>query len=145
MWARVIGAFIVLIAITYMAQSLRIPRGTIAQPGPGFFPILVSLLLISVAICFMVSAIKEPRSHQDGLQAPARRRVISVLAALGGFCLLLPVAGYPFAAFALVGVMLWQLGASWGGVISISLVSAAVSYYVFAVILGVPLPGGIFG
>ena len=145
MWNRVIAAIIVLFAITYMAESLRIPRGTIAQPGPGFFPILVSLLLISVAICFMVSAIKAPRSHQERLQAPARRRVISVIAALCGFCLLLPVAGYPLAAFALVGVMLWQLGASWAGVISISLASAAVSYYVFTAILGVPLPGGIFG
>jgi len=144
MWDRVIGTFIVLLAIAYMVESLRLPRGTIASPGPGFFPVLVGLLLFSVAICFAASAFKKPRSKQEGLQVSARHRVISVVIALCGFCLLLPVAGYPLAAFALVGAMLWQLDASWKGVVVISLVSAAVSYYFFAGLLGVPLPWGYF-
>jgi hypothetical protein len=61
---------------------------------------------------------------------------------LFGFCLGLPWTGYPVAAFGFVGLLLRALGARWLAALSLALVSAAASYYVFGVLLGVPLPRG---
>ncbi len=59
------------------------------------------------------------------------------------YCLLLPWTGYPLAAFLFTGLLLRALGAQWPAALAVALAGAAVSYYVFAVLLGVPLPPGI--
>ncbi len=134
-----------MIGIAYLSLAWRIPWGTVSQPGPGFFPLFVGGLLVLSTLGFGVLSIRRKGPPHEPLQGTARRRVIAVFVALCGFCFLLPFAGYPIAAFLFVVVMLWQLGASWVAVIGIAVVSSGVSYYFFAVVLGIPLPGGIFG
>jgi hypothetical protein len=64
--------------------------------------------------------------------------------ALLGFCLLLPWLGYLIVSFAFVAVLLRRLGGGgWTGPIAVAVATAAASYYVFAVLLGVPLPPGV--
>jgi putative tricarboxylic transport membrane protein len=84
----------------------------------------------------------EPRA---GLTPDARARVIVTTAGLIGFCLLLPWIGYPVCAFLFVALLLRRLGgARWPSVVVSAAVSAFLSHYVFAVLLGVPLPSGPF-
>jgi len=53
--------------------------------------------------------------------------------------------GYGLCSAVLMGVILRLLGlASWGKIVLISILTALLSYYLFASLLGVPLPGGIF-
>ncbi len=59
-----------------------------------------------------------------------------------GFCLLLPWIGYSLAALLFTGLLLRGLGARWSAAAAIAAVSALGSYYVFGVLLGVPLPRG---
>ena len=74
----------------------------------------------------------------------ARGRVAVTAAALLGFCLLLPWLGYLLVSFAFVAVLLRRLGGGgWTGAIAIAVATAAASYYLFAVLLGVPLPQGV--
>jgi putative tricarboxylic transport membrane protein len=135
----------VLVGVAYLTRALRLPWGTIKQPGAGFFPLIIGVLLLSAALGFASVAAKG-RSHPTSGWVPgARRRVFAVFAGLIGFCLLLPVTGYPLDAGVFGGIMLQQLGASWVAVTIIALASAGISYYVFAIVLGVPLPGGILG
>jgi hypothetical protein len=68
------------------------------------------------------------------------------VAALVGFCLLLPWAGYPACAFLFVALLLRRLGGGgWASVVLTAALSALLTYYVFAVLLGVPLPTGPLG
>src|SRR3989338_123907 len=80
------------------------------------------------------------------LSVGARRRVSVTIAALAGFCLALPWAGYPVVAFAFVTALLRRLGGGgWAGAAAAGLLVAGASYYLFAVLLGVPLPLGLLG
>ncbi|MGH7417315.1 MAG: tripartite tricarboxylate transporter TctB family protein, partial [Candidatus Rokuibacteriota bacterium] len=71
----------------------------------------------------------------------ARVRVFATILGLVAFCLLLPWVGYPVCAFLFIALLLRRLGgARWPGVVIIAVLGALVSYYVFGVLLGVPLP-----
>jgi tripartite tricarboxylate transporter TctB family protein len=71
--------------------------------------------------------------------------VVATVAGLVGFCLLMPWIGYPVCAFLFVALLLRRLGgAGWFGAVITAALSAIVSYYVFGVVLGVPLPSGPF-
>jgi putative tricarboxylic transport membrane protein len=72
-----------------------------------------------------------------------RARVAAAAALLLGFCFLLPWIGYPLSALVFTGLLLRALGGRWMAAAAIALASALVSYYVFATVLGVPLPRGV--
>jgi len=138
-------AFAVLAASgVYLVNAWPLPQGTAARPGPGFFPMAVGVFGAAVALAWVVSALRRAPATAGGPQAPAegRGRVVATAGTLVGFCLLLPWTGYPAAAFLFVGLLLRRLGAGWTASVATALASALVSYYLFGVLLGVPLPRG---
>ena len=111
------------------------PAGHGGGAGPGVFPAGRGRLR------------SRRRADLDDERAPAgsgRRRVVATGALLVGFCLGLPWTGYPVVAFLFVGLLLRGLGAGWRAALAIGLLSAAISHYLFGVVLGVPLPRGIW-
>ena len=148
---RVVALAVLVASGAYLAYALPLSRGTAARPGPGFFPVAVGVFACVVALVWVVLALRRgptrsmPLAEEDlGPAAPgARRRVAATAGALIGFCLLLPWTGYPLVAFLFVAFTLQQLGARWMPALATGLVSAAASYYLFAVLLDVPLPRGV--
>lgn len=140
-------AFLVLSGL-YLATSLTFPLGTGARPGAGFFPAAVGLYLCAIGVAVLVAAWRQRGPASGAVRgqvvgADARARVASTMAALVGFCLALGWIGYPAAAFLFVAVVLKRVGpGGWIGVLATALVASAASYYLFAVLLGVPLPRG---
>jgi putative tricarboxylic transport membrane protein len=128
----------------YLASAWPLPQGTLARPGPGFYPLAVALLGTIVALVWAISAFRgaPAMSSVSMLEGPSRTRVGATAALLVGFCLLLPWTGYVVASLLFTGLMLRGLGAAWRSSVVIGLGTAAVSYYVFATLLGVPLPSG---
>jgi hypothetical protein len=132
----------------YLAASLAFPLGTAARPGPGFFPVAVGAFLCLVALGFALAAFARPVTAAGDARvarpADAWARVAVTMAALAGFCLLLPWTGYPPVAFVFVALLLKRLGdGGWVGALVAAALGAAASYYVFAVLLAVPLPKGV--
>jgi putative tricarboxylic transport membrane protein len=130
----------------YLAAALTLPLGSVARPGPGFFPVAVGVFLCVVA-AVLVSAPLRGRAVTPAppVNAGDRGRVATTLGGLIGFCLLLPWIGYPACAFVFVVLLLRRLAsAGWPGAVVTAALSAFVSYYVFGVVLGVPLPAGPF-
>ncbi len=131
----------------YLAMSLGFPTGTVAKPGPGFFPVGVGVFL-----CVAAGALTLTRwrgvavgAKLGGLPADARARVGVTTLGLAGFALLLPWLGYSVCAFLFVALLLRRLGGGpWPGVLITAGLSAALSHYLFGVLLGVPLPRGLF-
>jgi hypothetical protein len=132
----------------YLAVSLTFPLGSVAQPGPGFYPVGVAIFLCLAAAALSVSLLRGApalAAAATALPAGARTRVAATTAGLLGFCLLLPWVGYPICAFLFVAIVLRYLGRGrWPGVVITAVVSAALSQYFFGVLLGVPLPRGPF-
>jgi len=128
-----------------LTLALRLPFGAAARPGAGFYPVIVAVFALAVALAATASAFRgSPRTEADvtQLDAAARRRVVISVVALVAFCLALPWIGYPAAAFAFVAVVLRYLGGGWPAALLTGVLSAAGSYGLFAVLLDVPLPCG---
>jgi hypothetical protein len=129
----------------YLAVALTFPLGSVTRPGPGFFPVGVGVFLCLVAAVLVVTTRRRGVATAPSMDAAAGGRVLTTVAGLGGFCLLLPWIGYPSCAFVFVALLLRRLGgAGWAGALVTAALSAFVSYYAFGVVLGVPLPVGPF-
>jgi len=143
--ARAVPLVLLAAAGLYLTLALRLPFGVVARPGAGFYPVLVAVFALVVALAATVSAFRgAPGAEAEAVQldAAARRRVVISVVALAAFCLGLPWVGYPAAAFAFVTVVLHYLGARWTTALLAGALSSAGSYVLFAVLLDVPLPAG---
>ncbi len=135
----------------YLGTSLTFPLGSATRPGAGFFPAAVGAYLTALAVVLLVAAWRRAptlaqASRSEALSADARMRVIATMAALVGFCATLGWIGYPAAAFLFTAVLLKSLGRGKGTrVIVAAALAAAASYYLFGILLGVPLPRGVWG
>ena len=145
MLARAVPLVLLAAAGVYLAFALRLPFGAAARPGAGFYPVIIAVFAVIVALAATASAFRDvPRGEADAaeLDGAARRRVVISVVALAAFCLVLPWVGYPAAALAFVTVVLRYLGARWTTALLTGVLSAAGSYGLFAVLLDVPLPRG---
>ena len=145
MLARAVPLVLLVAAGVYLTLALRLPFGAAARPGAGFYPVIVAVFAIVVALAATASAFRgAPRAEAEAvaLDAAARRRVVISVVALAAFCLALPWVGYPAAAFAFVAVVLRYLGGRWTTALLTGALSSAGSYGLFAVLLDVPLPRG---
>jgi hypothetical protein len=144
MTERLVALVVVAASGGYLLSGLALPLGTIARPGPGFFPLAIGAFGAIMALVWTAAAFRRaPEAVAEPATPPdARWRVVATTAALIGFCFLLRWAGYPIAALAFVTLLLRWLGASWRAAMVTGVASAAVSYYVFGALLDVPLPRG---
>jgi putative tricarboxylic transport membrane protein len=128
----------------YLAAGLTLARGTAARPGPGFFPLAVGVFGAAVALVWVASSLRRaPAAAGAGPATEGRARVGVTVGLLAIYCVLLPWTGYPLAAVLFTALLLRGLGARWPAALAIGVASAVASYYVFAVLLDVPLPRGI--
>lgn len=136
------AAAALLLSGLYLVLSLRLPLGTVEEPGPAFFPLLTGLLMLAGGLG-LAGEVGRGR-HQPGAgETSSTRRAGAVAAALTGFCLALPLVGYPASVFGLLLVTLRLFGLSrWTVAAAASLALTAASWYLFAAVLGVPLPAG---
>jgi putative tricarboxylic transport membrane protein len=141
--ARAVPLVLLVVAAIYLTLAVRLPFGTAARPGAGFYPVIVALFAVAVALAATAGAFRGARGPEAVELTPdARRRVAISVAALIMFCLVLPWIGYPAAAFGFVAVVLRYLGARWTTALLAGVLSSAGSYGIFAVLLDVPLPRG---
>lgn len=129
--------------------SLDLPRGSADRPGPGFFPLLVGIALVALSLPLLIRSVKEkespPGKEELFPQGKDLHRVVAVAITVTCFAVLLNPLGYGVCSAALMGVILKILGMrNWPKIVLISVLTAAISYYLFVSILDVPLPRGIF-
>lgn len=129
----------------YLVQATRLPLGSVEQPGAGLFPLLVGAFLLAASAAHLLQDLRRSPGTPLLPSAETGRRVMGVVAALGAFCLLLPWLGYGVTALGLLLAILRLFGlARWGMTAAVALVATVASYYLFAVVLGVPLPAGVW-
>jgi putative tricarboxylic transport membrane protein len=143
--ARAVPLVLLVAGGVYLTLALQLPFGAAARPGAGFYPVIVAVFAIVVALAATASVFRRaPRAEAEAvaLDAAARRRVVISVMALAAFCVALPWVGYPAAAFAFVAVVLRYLGGRWTTALLTAVLSSAGSYGLFAGLLDVPLPRG---
>lgn len=140
------GAALLLSAI-YLWIALGYPRGTMDQPGPGLYPLFVGVLLVVTSIGSIVTDLL--KLAQGELEIPKGKdlgRVLTVLGGAAGYVLLLLYAGHLLSSILVVFVVLHAMGlTSWPMKIGFTIGLALGSYYLFDILLKVPLPRGFLG
>jgi putative tricarboxylic transport membrane protein len=143
--ARAVPLVLLVAAAVYLILALQLPFGMAARPGAGFYPVIVAVFAVVVALAATASAFRGVQEATAiGLEAAPRRRVVMSVVSLVVFCLVLPWVGYPVAAFAFVTVVLRYLGGRWTSALLTGALASAGSYGLFAVLLNVPLPRGLW-
>lgn len=133
-----------LLAIGYLIAGWDYPWGKMAEPGPGVYPLAVGILMLMGAVGLGLEA----RLRRLRLDAPwpagaGRWRVLAVLASGLGYALLLPYLGHLIMGTLVSLIVLRVMGLPrWPLCIGLAIAVGLASYYLFAIILDVPLPVG---
>jgi putative tricarboxylic transport membrane protein len=140
-----VDAIALLLGGIFLWEAFNYDRGTLEQPGPGFYPISVGIFLVIASLGSLVTDLLKPA--QGKLDLPKGRdlgRVLFVTAGTIAYVLLLPYAGHLLSATLVVFIVLHTLGLpSWFMKIGLTIVLALGSYYLFDIVLKVSLPRGI--
>ncbi len=159
------------LVVTSFGYGLRNEDGSI---GPGLLPLAIGSCMVVLAGFELARRLRGSRTpHRDLLaevagnavaepadpggppdgtdifgrtEAERVRQLWTVVAAMLGAILLVPLCGFLFAFGALVlFISVWVERRPWVTAIVVTAVSVAVVHVVFVLLLGVPLPGGQLG
>jgi len=122
----------------YMALDL--PRGTLAEPGPGVFPLLVGALMSAASLACLLPAIIERGPIEFDLRT-SMARPAALVAALAAFLLLLPRVGFilPSLLLQVVTLQVFGMRGVWRRV-AVAAVTTAAAVLIFETLLGVQFP-----
>jgi len=134
---RVIAATIALVCIAYFVMALQLPVGTPRLPGSGFFPIVLALLGIALALLAILFAKPHP-------VPPSDHAVLWFVLGLAAFGVALEPLGFIPAGIIFTGFLAWLLGAeNMRQIIAVALPAPPVMYAIFLYALEIKLPRGL--
>jgi len=140
------AAVLLVFGLIALEEARKLRFGSIAKPGPGFFPVVLAAAFSLVCVALLVNAMRK----RDADAASGRRlvwpQIVATMAALFVYALVLELLGFVAATFALLLFFLKALERQrWVSALAGSLVTAFVTYLVFKVWLNVQLPAGPWG
>jgi len=142
----ILAACLALIGVWYVSQALTFPRGTLAQPGPGVYSILVGGLIVATSIGTGFEAVQTLRTAGDvEINWPAPDGWLRIFGLLGGavvYLVLVDRIGHLMATFVTcVLVMRTQGYTSWVRTVLLAALIAGATYIIFVRLLSVPFFG----
>ncbi len=139
---RLVALGIAALGAAWAAQASVLKFGSLNSPGPGFFPTVLALLMAGLGLWI---ALRPPAAEARAGTVPggALRAAlitgITLLAALS-----MERLGYLAVLFAAMLAYLRIAKVGWAAAVPIGAAATVLSYLLFAVGLGVPLPMGVF-
>ena len=143
---RLPTAVLLAFGLVALEEARKLRFGSIARPGPGFFPVVLAAAFSLVCLVLLVGAV---RGRDEDAPVAARlgwAKIVATMAALFVYALVLEVVGFVAATFALLLFFFRALERQrWPLALAGSLVTALLTYLVFKVWLNVQLPAGPWG
>lgn len=127
-------------------EASRLAFGSIRVPQTGFFPLVLATLLLFLSIALLVQTRRQAggENREEPIKSEAWIRISITLAAMLGFALVLEKLGFLLSTFTVMLLLLRVIEPQrWPRVIAVALVTALVSYFLFARLLNIPLPAGV--
>lgn len=134
-----LGALVPLIVGVFgVAVSAGLGIGSPQAPGPGLWPLVISLVMIVASVISLLKAKQDNDVEAfDRGTATVAFSVVSLLV----YATLLPMIGFEFPTMLLLIFWIKILGKeSWRSAILVSLVATVAVYALFILLLTVPLP-----
>jgi putative tricarboxylic transport membrane protein len=140
--------FWVLCSVLIILGSLRLPVGELHNPGPGFLPLLVGVIMAILATALLWRSVgkKKIEGSMPTLESMNRFKLIGTFLAMLIYVPAFYFLGFIFATiplmvflFKVIGQMGWKISLIGGIFISLSM------YMIFQVWLQVRFPVGLWG
>lgn len=134
-------AALVALSVYIAVESLGLGLWTSFGPGPGFFPFVLAIALVLLAVAWIVQSVRA----RGGAGGPAERtdagHVVAVLGSLVVLAAVMDLLGYQISVFVFLMYHLkWRAGRSWTLSLVLSLAGSAGVYHGFVQGLMVQLP-----
>lgn len=141
--AAVAWLFFVLIALGSFYEALKLPFGRTNAPGAGFFPAVLAALLAVVALAGLIAALRGSGRQEGEDSRLVWKKIILTVTALLAFAFIFEYVGYLVTTFLFVAFLLRIVERkSWAQAGAVALSASLVSYIIFGLLLGAPLPIG---
>jgi hypothetical protein len=154
--SAVFAGLMLAVGLVYESMALNMPRGTLAYPGPGLFPLIIGAFMIAMALGCLLQEIvprmreKKPEASSlpsaDAGESEERNvaKTFQLTALLMGYILVLKSLGFPIAICAFLVLAIRIFGyRKWLPTLAMAAIIAGISYVSFVLWLKVPLPMGI--
>ena len=125
-----------------------LPFGTMRVPQTAFFPRTLAVLLGIMSLILLARALagREALGGGEKIETQGWIRIAVTLMTLAGFALVLERLGFLLTTFLLMISLLRAIETQkWRKVVVVALATALISYAIFSLLLGVPLPAGLLG
>ena len=154
--STVFAGLMLAVGLVYESMALNMPRGSLAYPGPGLFPLIIGAFMIATALGCLLQEIvprmreKKPEASSlpsaDTADAEERNvaKTFQLVALMVGYTFVLKPLGFPIAICAFLAIAIRIFGyRKWFPTLAMAAIIAGMSYVSFVVWLKVPLPMGI--
>ena len=143
------AVFWIALGTTIAVWSSTFPFGNLEDPGPGYFPFSMGVIIAVIGIVLFVQSRKVGKANSPSQpsspvsRGPAVRRVVLYLAAMVGCTVFLETLGFALAMFLMILFMMRTIAPQrWRTAVFYSLICALGSLFVFKVLLKTQLPSG---
>ena len=135
------GLMFVVNGVGFAIGAYNYSMGTSARPGPGYFPLILSVLLAILGVIVLFKSLTIETPDGDPIGDIAWRPLIVVTVSISVFALLLPRLGM----FITIPVLIFIVSAAgdefhWLGVVINAIVLTIFAYLVFSKGLGLTIP-----
>jgi putative tricarboxylic transport membrane protein len=143
---RIYGFVTFFLGAGILWQGRHLGIGSLREPGPGFFPNLVAILMMILSL-FLIIPKRKGGEEGKSFSAQFTIRVVIVLVALLAYSFALEYLGFVVVSFLLMAYLFRAFGGSrrWYGAVLWALASVGMTYLLFEVLLEGNLPKGVFG
>ncbi len=144
------------VGLVYETMALNMPRGSLAYPGPGLFPMIIGVFMIVTALGCLLREIFPRKGGTNPVQAilpkeaaaePEERNVMKTFQLtllMIGYTFVLKPLGFPIAICIFLALAIRIFGyRRWIPTVAMAALIAGISYVAFVLWLKVPLPMGI--
>jgi len=141
---RVAGLALLLLALVTAFETRRLPLGSLHNPGPGYMPMLLAVILGGLGLLVALRGATSP--SLESLRWLEIRHAIAILGGCAFAALALERLGYRLTVLILVAFLLGWMERKHLLVTTAMAVGLSLgSFYLFSNLLRVPLPRGPWG
>ncbi len=142
------GTVLMALALAYMWEAGNLGIGTPRAPAPGFFPSMLGGVLVLLCLIRMGTTLrrKGPEAPHEGLWHGLRwNKTLLILGSVTVYIFLLEPVGYLLTTLVLMAFLFRAIEPQkWWVALTGAVLSSAVTYILFRILLQVQLPRGIF-
>ncbi len=140
----IIASIFSVFAIFVIYMSLQLPPSKDGVPGPGTWPILISVIMLGAAITIIINSLRNKENEELLLNTPNHIRVYITMGILVGYLLIMYFIGFFVSSVLMLYILITWFG-NYKLLVRIitSLIVVTIVYLVFTQILNVPFRFGL--